>query len=77
MSKAEEANCANCRFWLRIDGAKGGPSWGMCRRYPPTEEAEDNGWGQRTNTFPLTEDDIWCGEHRAALAKAGITEEGK
>lgn len=51
--------CHNCRFWARF-----AEEHGRCRRFPPTPLASA---GQ---TQPITDGEVWCGEHDQAAAEA-------
>ena len=55
--------CSNCRRWFRI----GVSTTGQCRAMSPVTGFVVLGFFkkrvERCTTFPLTEVDVWCGEH--------------
>lgn len=65
--------CKNCKFWeLVLDGPKGKPWIGECRRYPPTQK-QDGEIYQSVNGVPymrisqfeiLTDQSSYCGEYQ-------------
>jgi hypothetical protein len=54
----------SCRFWRELDRLVDMPSksWGVCRRYPPSEKFEDDENDMEMGDWPLTWNDQWCGE---------------
>jgi hypothetical protein len=63
-------SCSNCHFWFRRP-APASSVMGICHRFPPTPIV-NLGIEMGMGVFPMTGQDIWCGEHleREPLADA-------
>ena len=68
--------CKNCKFWEWVlDGSKGEPWIGECRRYPPTQKQDGEIYQSvsgapymRVSEFEiLTKDNMSCGEYQAKI----------
>lgn len=52
--------CANCAFFVRLEGEREMLHIGQCHRNPPAVLQDED--GDPYSVFPLVEDAAWCGE---------------
>lgn len=66
--------CENCKWWHMTEKEKDKISMGECRQGPPTVFAfydADNEMMTYESTWPETNANLWCGQHRQANNGAG------